>query len=322
MAEISKQFFMPGGNSVTKRIIQNCLQCAKKNANRINKPSIPAAVAARETHHRVFSRIAIDHLYVRPTCLSVFCIDTGMFALLPVNDLKTSSVVQALHKLSSIYSCNFISIHTDAYSAFTSSELPKELQKLGHQLVSITTTDKGASETNPVERPHREVWSILRYKHIKRINGLISDEDLLDIVAIINSRPIGIDDDGSVITPATLAFGPAHSNEPIGSRLIQVRERFYQQHFDQLRRRYSTKQIRLGSIRIGTNVLVYQPGVFKGSDQFTVARIIKVDGPKVHVRVLKSAETKTVSKAQVVPLAKNFQLMEARETPPGGHVVN
>jgi len=318
MSEASNHFFMPGGNSVTKQIIQNCLTCAKKNALLNKQAAIPAAVVRRESHYRVFSRISVDHLYVRPTCLSVVCIDTGMFALIPVKDFKTRSVVQALQKLAAMFSCTFVNIHTDAYSAFTSHELPKELKQLGHHQVTITTTDKGASETNPVERPHREVWSILRSKHLKRVNGLISEGDLLGIVSIINSRPIGIDDDGLIITPATLALGPAQSDRGIATRLCEVRDRFYQQHFDQLRRRYSTKGIRLGTLVVGTNVLIYSPSGFKGDQRFKTARIVRIDGPKVTVRLISKNTIQTCSKSQIIPLAKNFQLLDTRESPPGG----
>ena len=218
-SDISSKFYLEGGNRIGKAVTQNCLICAKKLAERKRVQALPAAVERRELNVPVFSRVAIDHLYLKPTCLSVMCIDTGMFALIPVGDITTDSAARALQRVSARYAVRFTKIHADGYSAFTSPKLIQQLNGYGHTITEVTITDKGASETNPVERLHKEAWSIVRCKQFDRLRGHIEEQDLEEIASIVSSRPLGLEDNGSIITPATLAFGPVQSDKPISTRL-------------------------------------------------------------------------------------------------------
>jgi hypothetical protein len=169
-----------------------------------------------------------------------------------------------------------------------------------------------------VERLHKEAWSIIRCKQFDRYRGQIQEQDLEEIASIVNSRPLGFEDNGSIITPATLAFGPAASDKPISTRLHAVREAFYTRHFNELRRRFSTKHLRKELIRIGCNVLIYRPTGYKGDDTFKTARVLAIESAKIKVRCLRDNEILTVSRAQIVPLGQNFQPLQVQETPPGG----
>jgi hypothetical protein len=87
------------------------------------------------------------------------CIDTGMFALIPVSNTCTSQVLKALDTLSNRYCVKFIKIHCDLHSSFTSNQLLLGLKQLGHKECSVTYSPKEASSLNPVERLHKEACS-------------------------------------------------------------------------------------------------------------------------------------------------------------------
>jgi hypothetical protein len=58
-----------------------------------------------------------------------------------------------------------------------------------------------ASHQNPVERSHRELWSVLRARKFAKA----VQQDLEEVSWIVNRRPLGVYTDGTVITPALLA---------------------------------------------------------------------------------------------------------------------
>ena len=324
MADVNKYFFLEGGHSTARMVLAQCLVCAKKNAASFQDPVLPVAVLGRRLDLPVFARVTIDHVFVRPTCLSIMCIDTGLLCLIPVEDLRTENAVAALQKVAHRYCVDFKLIHSDSYSALKSPELLASIRRLGHLECEATLTSPGASQTNPVERMHKEVWSILRCrKFCSRIREVIdpnpkSVETILDEVCyIINTRPIGLDEDSPIpITPATLAFGTQAEARPIRERLWEVRNYFYERCFDNLRRRFTDKNLRKALVRVGQNVLVRIPEVYRGDFPVVAGRIVSIQGAKIFVK--NKEKTYEASSTQVIPLSGNFQSEEEGQAPPGG----
>jgi hypothetical protein len=318
LADLARFFHLEGASRTARYVIANCIVCTKKNA-RFVEPVLPAAVFQRHLDLPVLSRVAIDHVYVRPTCLSVICIDTSYFCLVPVPDLTTSSAIEALQRIAHRYSVTFVSVHSDSYSAFASRQLEQELRVRGHVSCTTTTTTKGASQTNPVERLHRELWSILRCRKfcsrmteaLRRAKGGEEMEGILDeICYIINSRPLGYDEtDKSAITPATLAFGRASAEgRSISERLREVREYFYNYCFDDLRRRHI--KVRRVLTTVGQKVLAHIPSKYKGDFPVVAGEVCGIDGAKISVR--SAGKIYEVSSQQILPL-KKFETTEEAE---------
>ena len=330
LGDISQLFYLQNANRIARRFISNCLLCAKKNSASFIDPVLPVTTKQRLIHLPLFTRCAIDHLYLRPTCLSIICLDTQFFQLIPVKSLTTADTIKALSSIAHRYCVKFKTIVCDRYSGLKSPELRRQLHSLGHDC-EIELVPPGASQLNPVERPHLSVWSILRCIRnrgfVKRLNQsevrdmdtVIDSSQWLDEISyIINTRPIGYDDSSSIVTPAALAFGPPHgSHDPnIQNRLREVREYFYNYCFDDLRRRFSSKKARTNLVQVGRLVLVRIKQSFKGEFPVQLARIVSIDGAKITVKSAKKIFE--VSSTQVVPLGKYFQPgQDETNSPPG-----
>jgi hypothetical protein len=256
------------------------------------------------------------------------CIDTGMLALVAVSEVTTASTVRALCQVAWRYAVDFMLIHSDGHSTLKSPELRNALRRAGHLSCEVTVTPKGASEQNPVERLHREVWSVIRcrkfgakLKLAMESGGEVNGQILLDeISSIVNSRPIGYDPDAppgaGVITPAMLAFGRSSGSEKtISVRLIELRRFFYEACFDALRRRFNSRSPR-NHLYVGQRVLLREASGYRGDFPVKVGKIISVDGPRISA--LEGGRTRVVGSYQVVPLAPVFQSPRGPESPPGG----
>jgi hypothetical protein len=146
------------------------------------------------------------------------------------------------------------------------------------------------------------------------------EETLEAVCSIINSRPIAFDPPSTVITPATMAFGSNGSfSDPPVDRFVRTRQLFYDQYFDQLRRRFSSKFQRKNLIR--PNQLVFARVGSPSKDEFQVkpGRIVSIDGAVISVLV--AGKIFKLSSTQVVPLGSYWQAEdppEAEESPGEG----
>lgn len=319
------RWFLEGGLTAVKRLTAGCLICALKNGSlAVGPPVMPTATFARSITLPVFSRVSVDHLYTKPKCsLSVVCLDTGYLSLVPVDDRTTRTTVAALQKIAHRYSVCFKLVHSDSFSSFTSPQLIRELRSLGHYDCQVSFTPPAASDLNPVERYHREVWSTLRCrKFCVRLSEAMTsgiESALEGACFIINSRPLAFDPPETLITPATLAFGVAtHASEPPDKKFLDVRRLFYEQFFDQLRRRFASSNQRKSLIRVGALVLAK---LSDDKEEFRVrpARIISIDGAVISVKA--GGKFFRLSSTQLVPLGQNFQsgdpIIPTPTSPPG-----
>jgi hypothetical protein len=147
------------------------------------------------------------------------------------------------------------------------------LRTNGHPDLEIVHTPVHGSTSNPIERIHRECWSVLRsrpfVKHLRRDNW---KDCIEDVSATINRRPIGIyevEGKFEVLTPAKLAFGACYGVD--GARVIHIRRFFYEQIF-LIRRRRHTPQARRASMAVGSLVLIKNFDSSKLDLPFDIAR--------------------------------------------------
>ena len=311
---VAAGYHLEGGIRVGKAVTQNCLVCAKKNAL-TSEPVLPPHTAKRELTLPVFSRVAIDHIFCRHlasrsgTLLSCMCIDTGYLQLFVVPDLSTDATVHALAKLSHRFSVQFRLVHSDNFASLRSTKFMQALQALGHTSCEVSHTPVGASQCNPVERLHREVWSVLRSrKFCARITACPGDP-WDEICYIINCRPLGFDSQKlTLITPAALAFGSlaaAGPPRPIDDRLHGLRDYFYNSLFDEQRRRFHSANIRRAAVHVNQLCLTRNQEANKLDYPVDIGKIVAI-GPK-GISVLVRGQIFLRSSTQVIPLAQQFQ---------------
>ena len=315
-ASYIKSFWLESRSAAVARVLRSCFRCLVKNAK--TQWSLPTATEPRRLDLPPFSRIAIDHLHLESTVvLSIICIDTGVFAMMttPSDSTSIEDAIVAIRRLTNRHSVNLRKIHCDQASSFRSPKFLAGLRVLG-QDPEITFTIPNAPYTNPVERMHREVLSIIRTEKFLRLCVLEKDskQDSLDEIAnIINQRPIGAytDSEGveSVLTPARLAWG----GQAVSNFLPNLRKFFYEQCFDKLRRvGQVNRSQRRGNVIVGQRALLFNKQVKKLESPFELCRVVDIQGRYILVRTTDGKE-KQVGSAQLAPLELTIQpdLLEA-----------
>ena len=308
-ALISKKYYLECRQAVVSSVLRSCTRCAFKNAH--VQWSKPTEVANRDIELPVLTRVCIDHMFIDKNLpvLSVMCIDTGFLALSRCNSTSAADSVEALLRVCTRYSVSLQLIRCDQGSCFTSSIFCKALKSAG-QNCELSFTAAGAPYTNPTERLHREVWSIIRStRFVSKIAMDVSSDKLQEsldqIACCVNSRPIGYYLDNTsgaedILTPAVLAFG----GRGTGSSLKGIREYFYTQCFQRLRRVYqnSTVNQRRGRLIIGQRALLFVERAPKSVFPFKLCRIIDIIGSDFIIRIIESGEQRRVGSNQLAPL--------------------
>jgi hypothetical protein len=299
-------YWLESRSRVVREVISNCFRCALKNAQ--TQCSLPTSTFARELDLPPFSRISIDHLHLEKTIvLSVICTDTGVIALIASSNNSTTieDSLESLKKLINRYCVRLLRVHCDQASCFTSDKFQKGLIAMD-QDPDIVYTSPDAPYTNPVERIHRDVLSIIRSKKFLRLCVIENSgcQDALDeISGIINQRPLGrfVSSDGreAVLTPALLAWGGTAS----ANNLRELRTYFYELCFANLRRshRLSNNGKRRGDILIGQRALLLNPTT-KLQFPFELCRIVDIQGAYFIV-MLSDGREKRVGAMQLAPLS-------------------
>ncbi len=301
-----KDYWLESRSKVVREVIANCFKCAVKNAH--SQWSLPTTTHARQLDLPPFSRISIDHLYLEKTIvMSVLCTDTGVMALIATPNDSTSieDSLVCVKKLTNRFCLQIRRIHCDQASSFTSEKFQKGLIAMG-QDPDIEYTTPDAPYTNPVERTHREVLSIIRSKKFLRLCVLDKSrcQDALDeIASVINQRPLGryASPDGreAVLTPALLAWG----GTALAYNLKELRAYFYELCFANLRRVYqkSSNGQRRGNIMIGQRALLMNPTT-KLKFPFELCRVVDIQGAYFIV-MMSDGKEKRVGSMQLAPLS-------------------
>jgi len=225
------------------------------------------------------------------------CLDTGCLALLLIGSTKICVCIEGLKRLIYRFSVAWELVRADR--AFKSARFAEALPG-----VEISLTAPSTPYTNPVERLHADVRSIVRYeKFVRRCIVRGSDlqvQDALDrVAAIVNSRPLGrFQDEGceAILTPSRLAFGTTM----IGGDLPRLRQYFYKQVFASLRRVYSSKAG--AQYCVGQRALYLVEGGSKSDARFELCRILDVRPPYFLIILIDSRKEKIVGKGSLCPL--------------------
>jgi hypothetical protein len=278
---------------------------------------MPVQVVQREITLPPFSRVSVDFVHHRGiTILSAVCTDTGVLFLTIVEAATAKGAIAGLRRLSQLYCVHIKRVHSDNAQAFSKTFQAEANREWAG--IEFSNRAPHVSQQNPVERSHREMWSLLRARKFTRAldddNQDLSNETLEEVCGILNRRPLGLFPDGTVITPAVLAWGANHTSG--AARLQEVRKYFYENIFAIYRRRHLPKrQVRRSVIFVGQKVL-YQYGP---SDKMDYAHglgtVVGIHGAVVHVRA--QGKTLQVGTGEVIPLGDFFQSTIS----PGGHVV-
>jgi len=241
------------------------------------------------------------------------CTDTGVSFLTPVEGATAVGALNGLRRLSRVYCVNFRRVHSDNAQAF-SKAFQAEARK---EWAGIEFSFRAAylSNQNPVERMHREMWSVVKARKFSKAldedDVTINQDTLEEVCAIINLRPLGVLPSGEVVTPALLAWGANHSQG--STKLTEVRRYFYENIFALQRRRHlPNRHLRRTPVSIGTNVL-FQYGGPGRKDEYLhdVGRITEVSGNVVSVR--SKGKTYRVGASAVIPLHAYYQFTQERE---------
>lgn len=314
-------FHLEGVFRAVQSIIAKCWTCARKNAILRKALCQPVQTVPRVITFPPFSRISIDFVHFRATTvLSVLCTDTGVLFLSVVSAASAEGAIQGLRRLSHLYCVQIRRVMSDNARALSKS-FQVEARKLWGDCQFVTRAAYESSQ-NPVERAHRDMWSILRSrKSTKSLSEDIQDitnEVLEEVMCIVNRRPLGTQGD-TVVTPARLAWG-ANQIGPGGERLENFRRFFYENLFALNRRRHlPNRRLRRAFVPVGDMVL-FQHGTREAKDQFEhrVGRVIAIEGNIITVQS-QGKEVK-VGSASVIPLSRYFQVERETGTSPGGHV--
>lgn len=310
----SSLFYIEGLVQVSRAVNSKCLICARKNASLKAAYAMPVQTVSREMSLPAFSRVSIDFVHLRTdTLLSAICTDTGVLFLTLVNRADAVSAFEGLSRLSRLYCVKLRRIHSD-----NAQSLSKNFQRLVSkewEQVEFSFRAPHASQQNPVERSHRELWSLLRVrKFVKAIDEdgeMISNETLEWVSSIANSRPLGVDPEGQVITPSLLAWGANWSTGK--DKLKHVREFFYSNLFAMSRRRHlPNRNVRRTSVYIGMKVLFQHRGpATLQKDEFghEVGTVVGVGTPGNTSSVVVKAKGKDyrVHSSAIIPLSPVFQ---------------
>jgi hypothetical protein len=321
---LNSPFFIERATAAIAGMTARCLTCCKKAA--FLRPAMatpPGAGVSRHIDLPPFSRVAIDvvHFAGRRQALTALCLDTHCFFASLIEKETATCSAAALGRLSSRYCVRFRLIHSDNAQVFSHS-FQSAIRAAGHFEVEFTTAPTYAPRQSPVERMHRELWSIFRSRKFSATltkGGVEIDNDMLDEVsAIINSRPLytaATPRDGEmIITPSFLAFGVAHGTT--GAALFAIRRYFYENYFLLLRRRHLPPRARRHAIFIGQMVLGLD-GSHKSKHEypFVVGRVAEINGGQV--KITSGGQTRIFESSAVAPLPSEFQLDSL-----GGHVEN
>lgn len=303
-------FYLESAYKAVSTNVSRCLICMRKNA--IIDRRVTAATIPRDVSLPPFSRIAIDYVFMAgDSVLSAVCLDTLYLFLVRTEGTTAESSAQAVQRLANRFCVEIRLIHCDNDKRF-GKRFQNLLRAEGHLQLAVTNTAPYSSQQNPVERLHREMWSILRTRRLGHLvaEHVITDELLEGVSAIINRRPLGVSTDGPrwiVVTPARLAFGSAYNQT--GSELHGIRTFYYEECFLQFRRRQlPSKGQRRAPLRVGMVVLCYDPTAGKAELSFFAARVVAMEpGNRVQVRG-PTGDLRKVTANTVVPLADYFQV--------------
>ena len=267
-------FFVEKSLRTCQRVISKCLICAMHRT----RPVVcePAHTVPRDFTLPPFTRLSVDILHItkRDLVLTAMCIDTGLLCLIHATDLTIGSISAALKILACRYCVNLKYIHWDNAPTFVSAKMKNDLLLSGHPDIEFSFTPPGGSKQNPIERCHREVWSIIRSRgFVKKLRNVQEWKSRLEEIAcVINQRPLCRTDDDRILTPCSLAFGSSYGLD--GSRVQAVREYFYTQCFLIRRRRHNPHQ-RRAQLVTGAFVLVHKPNPTKDELPYQVGRLIE-----------------------------------------------
>jgi hypothetical protein len=291
-------FWVQNGKSVARAIVSSCLVCCKKNARL--QWSLPANTSPRHTDLPVMSRVAIDVLHADGRLIfTCMCMDTGFLVMLPLKSTATDSVLQVLKRMENRFGVKIVQVRLDRAPGHTSRNF--------RFMAELEFTAPDTPYTNPIERLHREVRSILRTSQFLRRLVAAGDESALDeVAAVVNSRPLCMvmDNEGErgILTPAGLAFGAGanHSCGTVNSRTKDLRDYFYEQYFAIYRRVHhmNRKGRRAGKLVVG------QPALYFQQDNYKICHVIDSEPPYVRIRV--DGTTKLVGSGALAPLSLNF----------------
>jgi hypothetical protein len=226
-------YWVVGGSSVVKKVIQNCVVCKKlrgKNCEQI-MGNLPAE---RLEPSPPFTHIGVDcfgpyvvkdrRSEIKRWGLLTTCLYSRAVHLEVLDDLSTDSFLCALRRIISIRG-PVRSIRCDQGTNFVGAdnELDAEFRSCDGKLKSFLEENKCDFIFNPptgshmggiFERQIRTVKSVLNgilCKHGSRMDTTTLRTALYEVMAIVNSRPLSIEDmhdpSGTVITPNHLLTG-------------------------------------------------------------------------------------------------------------------
>ena len=313
--------FIEGLVTSVRLSLNKCLICARKNAdNKVKAIGTPVQTVARQTNLPPFSRVCIDFIQIRGQfILSVQCIDCCVVYFSICNAQSAEEAIKGLDRMSNVYSVDVRLIHSDNAQALSKSF--KRLAKEKWPYVQLTKTVPYSSHQNLVERVHRELWNLLKARKLTR--AFESDEaeittiTLEEMAYILNNRPLAVNVQSEILTPAKLAWGCNFVEG--GNKLHCVREYFYSEIFSLLRRRHlPNSNLRRYSASVGLKVLVQAHEAEKDEYQHRVGTIVGIEKNAITVRV--EGKVKVVNSWNTIPLPEYFQVNT--EDSPGGHEVN
>lgn len=296
-------FYLEGIHTTATTVIRRCITCSVKNAPMRSGFAAPVQTIARDTSLPPFTRVSIDFLHHKlETIFSALCTDTGAVFLTMVDRPSAAGAIQGMKRLSRIYCVQYARIHSDNAQAL--SNRFRALAKSEWPGAEFSNTAPYASHQNPVERAHRDVWSVLRARKFSKLlteeTGPLNNEILEEVGYILNRRPLGVYRDGTVITPAVLAWGASYGRD--GESLQTLKKYFYEEIFHMFRRRHlPSRYMRRNAVSVGQIVLA-QLGPVSDKMEFshTIGKIVAMTGNVVTVK--NSSATFNVASNAVVPL--------------------
>ena len=313
------KFFIEGVVNGCRDVIKRCLRCATARA--VTVMPVPPHVEKREVNLPPFSRIAIDLTYAnrRTPVFAALCLDTHLVFFYGLEDSTRQSIERAVNIPVNRYLVSLRLIRCDNAASMNDSFISK-LKRSGHPDLEVSRTPVGGSVANPVERMHRELWTLVRSRRLLSLNP----NELDAAAAVINHRPLATYRDGSsviVVTPAKLAFGSSYGFN--GQELAEFKQEFYERYFLLYRRRHNSGARRM-LITISSYVLVSNKAAeWNRTDMlFHVGQVIAIGKGSLTIRFT-SGEIRDVSTNMVAPLERYFFDENAAETAvdsPGGRV--
>jgi hypothetical protein len=296
------QFFVESLLNGSRDVIKRCLKCALARSATV-MPVTPH-VEPRQVNLPPFSRIAIDLTYAarRKPVFAALCLDTHLVFFRDLSDSTRESIEEAILVLTNRYLVTLRYIRCDNAPAMNDTFIAK-LRRSGHPDLEVSRTPVAGSVANPVERMHRELWTLVRSRGLLK---LTSDE-LEAAAAVINQRPLAIHREGSsviVITPAKLAFGSSHGVD--GVALAAFRQEFYERYFLLYRRRHNSS-VRRMLLTISSYVLVSNKAAEwdRAQSLFHIGQVVAIGKGFLTIRFT-SGQVKDVSTDMVAPLDRYF----------------